>query len=80
MIAHTQSGGTRLPHALLNYIAFGSAILVALLAVTVTAAHLPRRASAVQDETNNTVDVIKLEQTIEAKALLRQEMPDEVYR
>jgi hypothetical protein len=80
MIAHTQSDGTRLPHVLLNYIAFGSAILVALLAVTVAAAHLPRSASAVQDETNNTVDAIKLEQTIEAKALLRQEMPDEVYR
>jgi hypothetical protein len=80
MIAHTQSGGPRRPHALLNYIAYGSAILVALLAVTVAAAHLPRGASALQDETHNTVDVIRVEQTIDAKALPRQELPDEVYR
>jgi hypothetical protein len=73
MITHT-------PHALLNYIAYGSAILVALLAVTVAAAHLPRGASAVQDETHNTVDVIRVEQTIDAKALPRQELPDEAYR
>ena len=80
MIAHTLSRGPRLPHALLNYIAYGSAILAVLLAVTVAAAHLPRVESALQDETNNTMDVTKLEQTIDAKALLRQELPDEVYR
>ena len=79
MIAHTQSGGPASTCAF-GYVAYGSAILVALLAVTVAAAHLPRGASAVQDETNNTVDVIKLEQTIDAKALPRQELPDEVYR
>ena len=80
MIAHTQSGGPRLPHALLNCIAYGSAILVGLLAVTVAAAHFPRGASAVQDETNNKVDVIRVEQTIDAKALPRQDLSDEVYR
>jgi hypothetical protein len=79
MIARAQSGGPR-PHALLNYIAYASAILVALLAVTVAAAHLPRGASAVQDETHNTMDVTRVEQTIDAKALPRQELPDEVYR
>jgi hypothetical protein len=51
-----------------------------LLAVTVAAAHLPRVSSVLQDETNNTVDVLKLEQTIDAKALPRQELADEVYR
>jgi hypothetical protein len=61
-------------------IAYGSAILAALLAVTVAAARLPRVASALQDETNNTVDVLKLEQTIDAQALPRQELNDEVYR
>jgi hypothetical protein len=33
-----------------------------------------------QDETHNPVDVIRVEQTIDAKALPRQELPDEVYR
>jgi hypothetical protein len=61
-------------------IAYGSVILAALLAVTVAAAHLPRVPSALQDETNNTVDMLKLEQTIDAQALPRQELPDEVYR
>ena len=61
-------------------IAYGSVILAALLAVTVAAAHLPRVASALQDETNNTVDMLKLEQTIDAQALPPQELPDEVYR
>jgi hypothetical protein len=80
MIARTQSGGRRLPQAHLNYIAYGSVILIALLAVTVAAAHLPRGTSAFQDETHNTVDAIRVEQTIDAKALPRQELPDEVYR
>jgi hypothetical protein len=80
MIARTQSGGQRLPQAHLNYIAYGSVILIALLAVTVAAAYLPRGASALQDETHNPVDVIRVEQTIDAKALPRQELPDEVYR
>jgi hypothetical protein len=61
-------------------IAYGSAILAALLAVTVAAAHLQRVASALQDETNNTTEVLKLEQTIDAQALPRQELNDEVYR
>jgi len=55
-------------------------ILIALLAVTVAAAHLPRGASALRDETHNMVDVIRVEQTIDAKALPRQELPDQVYR
>jgi hypothetical protein len=80
MIAHIQSGGPRLPHALLNCIAYGSAILVALLAVTVAAAHFPRGATAVPDETPNMVDVSRVEQTIDAKALPRQDLSDEIYR
>jgi hypothetical protein len=59
-------------------IAYGSAILAALLAVTVAAARLSRIASVLPDET--TVNVLKLEQTNDAKALPRQDLPDEVYR
>ena len=39
-----------------------------------------RLATAASDEANGTVDVFKLEQTIDAKALPQQEIPDEVYR
>ncbi len=59
-------------------IVYASAILAALLAVTVAAAHLPRVASALHD--TNAVNALELEQTIDAKALPRQELPDEVYR
>ena len=72
MIGHAQLNGPRLPRALLNYVAYGSAILIALLAVTAAAAHLPQGASAVQDKANNMVDVIRVGQTIDTKALPRQ--------
>ncbi len=61
-------------------IIYGSAIFAAMLAVTIAISHLPRVATAASDEANGTVDVFKLEQTIDAKALPQQEIPDEVYR
>jgi hypothetical protein len=64
----------------MRYIIFGSAILAAMLVATIASGHLPRVAIALNDETNRTVNVLKLEGTIDAKALPRQEISDEVYR
>jgi hypothetical protein len=61
----------------MRYIIFGSAILAALLVATIATGHLPRVATASNDETNR---IVKLEETTDAKALPRQEIPDEVYR
>jgi|GraSoiStandDraft_44_1057316.scaffolds.fasta_scaffold4130606_1 hypothetical protein len=64
----------------MRYLIYGLAILVAMLAAKMTAGHLPRGATASPYETGNAVDVLKLEQTINAKALPRRDLPDEVYR
>jgi hypothetical protein len=61
-------------------IIYGLAIFAAMLAVTITTSHLPRVATASSDQANSTVDVPMLQQTIDAKALPQQEIPDEVYR
>ena len=63
----------------MRYIIFGSAILAAMLVATIATGHLPREAAS-NDEANRTVNVLKLEETTDAKALPRQEIPDEVYR
>jgi hypothetical protein len=63
----------------MRYIIYGSAILAAMLVVTIATSHLPRVATASSDETG-TVDVLKLEETIDAKALPQQEIPDEACR
>jgi acyl-CoA synthetase (AMP-forming)/AMP-acid ligase II len=59
---------------------FGSAILAAVLVATIANGHVPRLATASNDETDRTVIVLKLEETIDAKALPRQEISDEVYQ
>ena len=64
----------------MRYIAYGLAIFVAVLAIAFTTGNLPRDATASHDETNDTMNVLQLEQTSDAKALHRQEIPDEVYR
>ena len=64
----------------MRYIMYGAAILAAMLVVTIATSHLPRAATASIDETNGTVDVFKLEQTIDAKTLPQQEISDEAYR
>ena len=64
----------------MRYIIFGSAILAAVLVATIATAHLPQVATASNDETNRTVNVLKLEETTDANALPRQEIRDEIYR
>jgi hypothetical protein len=61
----------------MRYIAYGLAIFAAVLAIAFTTGNLPREATASHDDTMN---VLELEQTNGAKALPRQEIPDEVYR
>jgi hypothetical protein len=64
----------------MRYIAYGLEIFAAMLAIAFTTGKLPRDATASHNETNYTMNVLKLEQTDNAKALPRQETPDEVYR
>jgi hypothetical protein len=64
----------------MRYIVYGVTIFAALLAVAFTTGSLPRDATASHNESNDLINVLQLEQTGEAKALPRQEIPDEVYR
>ena len=64
----------------MRYIVYGIAIFAAVLAIAFTTSNLPRDATASHNETNDTMNVLQLEQTSDAKALPRQEIPDEVYR
>ena len=64
----------------MRYIAYGLAIFAAVLAIAFTTSNLPRDATASHNETNDTMNVLQLEQTSDAKVLPRQEIPDEVYR
>jgi hypothetical protein len=64
----------------MRYIAYGLAIFAAVLAIAFTTSNLPRDATASHNETNDTMNVLQLEQTGDAKSLPRQEIPDEVYR
>lgn len=59
-------------------IIYGLAIFAAMLAVTIATSHLPRVATASSDQA--TVDVPMLQQTIDAKSLPQQAIPDEIYR
>jgi hypothetical protein len=70
----------------MRYIVYGVILLAGVLAATVATGRLPRMATASHDGTavdaaiNATVDVPKLRETIDMKALPRQQLPDEVYR
>jgi hypothetical protein len=70
----------------MRYIVYGVILLAGVLAATVATGRLPRMAAASHDGTavdaaiNATVDVPKLRETIDMKALPRQQLPDEVYR
>ena len=64
----------------MRYIAYGLAIFAAVLTLAFSTGYLPRDATALHSETNDTMNVIQLEQTSNAKALRRQEIPDKVYR
>jgi hypothetical protein len=70
----------------MRYIAYGLAIFAALFAIAFTTGNLPRDATASHDGTsvdaaiNATVDVPKLRERIDMKALPQRQLPDEVYR
>jgi hypothetical protein len=64
----------------MRYIAYGLTIFAAVLSVAIATGYLPRDATASHNETNDTMNVLGLETTSDAKALPRQEIPDEVYR
>jgi hypothetical protein len=68
-------GGNAMP-----YIVYGLAIFATALTVAFATGYLPRDATASHNETSNTMNVLQLEETSAAKALSRQEIPDEVYR
>jgi hypothetical protein len=61
----------------MRYIAYGLAILAALFTVAYGTGYLPRDATASH---NDTMNVLHMEQTTGAKAMPRQDLPDEVYR
>jgi hypothetical protein len=63
----------------MRYITYGLAIFAAVLTVAFATGYLPRDATA-SHKTNDTMNVLELETTSDAKALPRQEIPDEVYR
>ena len=62
----------------MRYIVYISVILAAMLVAKIGT--LPRGASASHNETNDTMNVLQLEETSRAKALPRQDLPDEIYR
>ena len=64
----------------MRYIVYGLAIFAAVLALAFTTGNLPRDATASHNETNDTMNLLELQNTSDAKALRRQEIPDEVYR
>lgn len=64
----------------MRYIIYASAIVAVLLVATIASGHLPQKGSASVSETSDTLNVLTLEQSIDATALPRQDIPDEVYR
>jgi hypothetical protein len=64
----------------MRYIAYGLAIFATVLSVAFATGYLPRDATASHREINDTMNVLQLEETSDAKALPRQEISDKVYR
>jgi hypothetical protein len=64
----------------MRYIGYGLAIFATALTVAFMTGYLPRDATASHNQTNDTMNVLQLETTSKAKALPRQDLPDEVYR
>jgi hypothetical protein len=64
----------------MRYIVYGLAIFAALLTVAFATGYLPRDATASHNESNDKMNVLKLQNASDAKALPRQEISDEVYR
>jgi hypothetical protein len=57
----------------MRYIVYGLAIFATVLTVAFTTGYLPRDATVSPHETNDTMNVLQLEQTSGAKALPRQD-------
>jgi len=55
----------------MRYIVYGLAVLAAVLAIAFTTGNLPRDATASHNETNDTTNVLQLEQTNDVKGLRR---------
>jgi hypothetical protein len=64
----------------MRYIAYGLTIFAAVLTAAFATGYLPRDATASHNEINDTMNVLQLQETSDAKALPRQEIFDEVYR
>lgn len=64
----------------MRYIIYASAIVAVLLVATIASGHLAQKASPSHNENSGTLNVLTLEQMIDATALPRQDLPDEVYR
>jgi hypothetical protein len=64
----------------MRYIAYGLVIFAAMLTVAFTSGYLPRDATASHNESYNTVNVRKLDETSGAVVLRRQVMPGDAYR
>jgi hypothetical protein len=64
----------------MRYIAYGLAVFAAALSVAFATGYLPRDATALHNQTNDTLNMLELETTGVAKALPRQEPSDEVNR
>jgi hypothetical protein len=63
----------------MRYIAYGLAIFAAVLTVAFVTGYLPLDATASHKEANDTMNVPQLEETGDAKALPRPEIPDDVH-
>jgi hypothetical protein len=64
----------------MRYIIYASAIVAVLLVATIASGHLPQKGNASVSQSSDTLNVLTLEQAIDAKTLPRQDLPDEVYR
>jgi hypothetical protein len=64
----------------MRYIAYGLAIFAGALTFAFATGYLPRDTTASHNETNDTLNVLQLEQTGGAKAVPRQNLPDDAYR
>ena len=64
----------------MRYIAYGLAIFAAVISAAFATGYLPQDATASHNEINDTMNVLQLEATSDAKALPRQEISDEIYR
>ena len=61
-------------------IVYGAAVMAGIFLVAIAVGRSPRTATASHDNSSETVNVLKLGETMNTKALPRQEIPPEVYQ